>query len=294
MDMETCSFRLTGFSERTFLTSAEAAALGAVFPVLIPFTILSNTILIVALIRTGEINKKSNCLILVLSISDLFMGAVCMPLTALLFVKYPFERRCTFEIIVQTVEIFFEHLSGYMTVTIEIDLYVNINPNMPHLHSPLHKLFSSSKIWIPILVTFALTTVTTMILILTMITFTKHHNKVLFVIIILDLVLLLSILVLYVRFYYKIWRHKKTKSVYSIEAHANGTKIRAEYLARLGVTVFIILIALMICYVPFGIIAIYQAIVAGTNLSLLTQTDVLSSMITPLCNRPHKINLIRG
>ena len=280
MDMQTCKFRLTGFAERISLTSAEATALGAAFSVLIPFTFLSNIMLILSLIRTGQVNKKSNCLILILSISDLFMGAVCMPLTVILFAIYPLERQCTLEIIVQTVEIFFGHFSAYMTVTIGIDRYVNIDPTLRHLNSPLHRLFSSSKVWIPILATFGLTTVTTMILTFTMITFTKHHNTVLIVIIILDLVLVLSILVLYVRFYYKIWRHTKTKSVYSIEAHINGIKIRAQYLARLGVTVFIILIALVICYVPFGIIGIYQAIVAGTNLSLLTRTDVLSFMIT--------------
>ena len=263
--METCTTEVTRFAERLLLTPVENTALGTSFVVITPFTIFFNITLIVALIKTNQLNRKSNYLIMILSISDLLIGAVCMPLTIILFINYPFKRQCNVERIEQAVKIFSWYLSLYMTLTIAIDRYVNVNPNIRNLNNPLRRLFSTSKIWILIFISLILAAVTTGVITYTL--FTNHYRVALMVTMNFDLFLLLAIFILYLRFYYKIWTFTRKSEVYSKGANTNGNKGRAEYIGKLGLTVFFILIAIIITVAPYTIILTYQVVIWETTLN---------------------------
>ena len=279
-EIVTCKAQFTGFADRIYLTPSQNDALGTVFTLLTPFTILFNIILIVYLIKSKQLRRASNSLTMLLSISDFCMGTICMPLTIILFLRYPYQRKCTLEITVQTVKAFFGHLSAYTTVTIAIDRYVNINPNLKHFNNPLHKLFSPSKIWIPIIITFVCTSVITAIITYT--AYTKYHNIAVMVIMNLDLLVLLLMFVLYLRFFYKIWKFTKKSEVYSPSVHTKDSKAKAVYLGRLGMTIFLILTAIVICYLPFVTVVTYELYISETDPGILTDNDTLRYIVVSI------------
>ena len=264
---------------RFFLTSKENVVFGIVYSFVAALTILVNITLIVSLMKTRQVNKKSNVLILILSISDLVTGGICLPFTVTMFIKYPFKRHCILETIHQATEVFFLHLSAYMTVTIAVDRYVNINPNLRNSGCGLRRIFSSSKIWLPLMITLGITSVTTAVHTITYVFAKEIHNIVVIAILSLDLFMFLTVFILYLRFYFKIWQFTRASGLYSAGTPGNHASSSPRYVDELGFTIFLILLIITICYIPFLFITTYQVVRHHTNPASFTHTDYLLSRI---------------
>ena len=265
---------MSSLTDRFHLTWKENIVFGIVFCFVAAYTVLVNIALIVSLVKTRQVNKKSNVLILILSISDLVTGGVCLPFTVTMFIKYPFKRHCILEVIHQATE-FFLVLSAYMTVTIAVDRYVNINPNLRNSGSGLPRIFSSSKIWLPLMITLGITSVTTAVHTVTYVFAKEIHIIAVIAIMSLALFIFLTVFILYLRFYFRIWQFTRASGLYSAGTSGNHASSSPRYVDKLGFTIFLILLTIIICYIPFLIITTYQAVRLRTNPASFTHTDYL-------------------
>ena len=87
---------------------------------------------------------------------------------------------------------------------------------------------------------------------------------------------------MYIRFHYRIWKFTKTSEAYHINNYVDGTKARAKHVDQLGITVFLGLMAIVICYFPYLVSATYQAVKALKGRTGITRTDILSPMIASI------------
>ena len=74
-------------------------ALATVISIACPSTVVLNTLVMVILKKEKELQKSSNILLFSLAITDLLVGAICMPLDAisdlLIFGQVSIEKGCT-------------------------------------------------------------------------------------------------------------------------------------------------------------------------------------------------------
>ena len=263
-----------------YLTPFQKNLIVAMQVTLMPFTIFLNLILIISLIKTKQVNKKSNYLILMLNISDLMQGALSLPLDVIIIKYYPVERNCAIEIIHQIVDGLFVYLSTSMTLLIAIDRYVKINPNLRNMNNPIRRAFSTAKIWIPIGFTIGWVSLSLITLSMFSRFLPKYASIVSVFLLNLHVITMLVIFLLYFRFYFKIWKFTKHSTVHAEPSVASGNRTRPTYVNQLGVTVFMILTTLLICCLPYSIIVTYLTVVKEMHTLVLTETHILVTVIT--------------
>ena len=94
--------------------------------ILCPFTIISNSLLVYALVKTRQLNSISNKLILMMNISDLCMGVLGQPLIVIMVSLKRIFRNCAFEKFVQYIVFLSANFSWFMLLCIAIDRYFSI------------------------------------------------------------------------------------------------------------------------------------------------------------------------
>lgn len=90
------------------------------------FTILSNTVLIYTLYKTGQLKTISNKLILVMSISDLGLGVLSLPAMMIAFALKDMSRNCAFEQFTAYFVQLFPYFSFFIMSCIAIDRYFQV------------------------------------------------------------------------------------------------------------------------------------------------------------------------
>ena len=263
-----------------YLTPLQKNLIVAMQVTLMPFTIFLNLILIISLIKTKQVNKKSNYLILMLNTSDLMQGAISLPLDVIIIKYYPVERNCAIEIIHQIVDGLFVYLSTSTTLLIAIDRYVKIDPNLRNMNNPIRRVFSTTKIWIPI----GLTIGWVVLSLITVLMFAKFLPKYVSIVglffLNLHVFTTLMIFLMYFRFYFKIWKFTKHSTVHAETSVVSGDRSRPAYINQLGVTVFMILTTLLICCLPYSVVVTYLTVVKEMHILVLTQSQILVTVFT--------------
>ena len=94
--------------------------------ILCPFTIISNSLLVYALVKTRQLNSISNKFILMMNISDLCMGVLGQPLIVIMVSLKGIFRNCAFEKFVQYIVFLSANFSWFMLLCISIDRYYSI------------------------------------------------------------------------------------------------------------------------------------------------------------------------
>ena len=90
------------------------------------FTTLSNAILMYTLYKTKQLSAISNKLILVMSISDLGLGAIGFPMAAFSHIQRRVVKSCALDKAIAYVTLFFAFFSLLMLYSISIDRYFRI------------------------------------------------------------------------------------------------------------------------------------------------------------------------
>lgn len=100
--------------------------IGITHAILCPITVVCNGVLIYAHQKTGQFDTVSNKLILVMSLSDMFLGLACQPFAALAITVNKLNRRCIFKKIIEFMAFLPAHFSGYILFCITLDRFVHV------------------------------------------------------------------------------------------------------------------------------------------------------------------------
>ena len=114
---------------RLNLSKNQATSIAISFALEIPVIVACNGVLIIALYKTKQTKSAANYAVMLLSISDLFIGLLSVPLLVILFAAFSHTRNCWLEMTAIFVGQFNSHFSGYMTMIMAIQRYLNANPS---------------------------------------------------------------------------------------------------------------------------------------------------------------------
>ena len=125
--------------------------------ILIPTTILINSLLIKAFIATKQVwLNTTNFLIVCLSMSDILSALIPMVLTAVWFYNPHAEYGCIYENSTLSLTAFLYSCSSTLTVLIAVDRYLHMNPDIEK-RSKLLKLFDRPNIYVVVVILLLLT-----------------------------------------------------------------------------------------------------------------------------------------
>ena len=108
------------------ISQPQRLILGTVHAIFCPITVICNGVLIYAHQKTGQFDTVSNKFILVMSLSDMFLGLAYQPFAALAITVNKLNRRCIFKKIIEFMAFLPAHFSGYILFCITLDRFVHV------------------------------------------------------------------------------------------------------------------------------------------------------------------------
>ena len=212
-----------------------------------PLIMILNTLLIAAFIATKQMFlNTSNFLIICLSISDLVLGIIVLPLYIMLKTHLLSVSVCIWNKIAQILFSTSISTSTYLTIFIAIDRYLHMNPDMEN-HSRFYKVFDKPYLYFLVIsvVIFAvsISAAFTMFAYLSPASFGIANLCIMF----LTAAGLCIIIVLYTKGYLRIRRFTKNSPLYS-ESATSG--VAPTYVRRLYKTTLLLIIVQMVVYIP--------------------------------------------
>ena len=263
--MDNCSNSL--FSGRFRLTEDQNLSVGILLALTSFFVFLINIILVFAIVKTHQLVNYTHIYILCLSVSDCIQGAITAPSIALLFIVYHTERNCVLSNAVQAFALFNVHLSGYFILLIAFDRYMNIGTEFTQNNCFLKRL--KTKIGSVILTSICF--ISSFAHAGVSFPRTKYKRHLTILMSILDFTNIITVYVLYIRIYLKVRKHSEG-SLINKDRNANEENGNSpKYLTELAKTVFLILISLAVCYLPFTALYFYMLNFSNDKASLTLQ-----------------------
>ena len=108
------------------IPQSQRLILGTVHAIFCPITVICNGVLIYAHQKTGQFDTVSNKFILVMSLSDMFLGLAYQPFAALAISVNKLNGRCIFKKIIEFMAFLPAHFSGYILFCITLDRFVHV------------------------------------------------------------------------------------------------------------------------------------------------------------------------
>ena len=259
--------KLTAFTKMHTLSQTQSNILITCLAVLAPITITANSLLAFALVKTKQVTKPtSHVFIFLLCMSDIFVGAVTIPFDIIIFAKYRRVRICTLELVGNFIGQLFPHLSVNIILIIALHRYIQINPSLREITGL--KKWLISKTGSVILVVLAFLSAVANGLIASYL-FGSYYNRVPnWLIKAIDCVLFIVIYGLYVNLFWNVKKHTRANKVLwnaenqavKTNSGASGINPRPTYFKKFTKTVILILIAIVLCYLPYVTIDISQGL----------------------------------
>ena len=123
----------SAFAERLVLSSLQSNLLAGLFIALSPLCVITNVLVIWALIKSKAILDRRcqmNWILLGISVSDLMVGVVTIPLVVILFTRYQFIRWCDLEKAALFIFQVNLHFSAYSLFFIGLEYYLHLDPKI--------------------------------------------------------------------------------------------------------------------------------------------------------------------
>ena len=207
-----------------------------------PVIFILNLLVVISLVKTKQLRNLSNFLLLLLSLSDCFVGTVTIPLEITLFSVFRMQRVCTLEYVVHFFVYFTTHFSAYLIAVIAVHRNVYVNPNLERQGYLSRLIQKRHGLTICIIVTLLVTVTEGLVSML-------FYSEVIpmLVLVLVDGILFVSVYATYFWVYFKVWRFSKD-NVAAQSRHQSSQD-------RLAKTVAIILISMAVCYLPYIVVA---------------------------------------
>ena len=231
--------------------------------ILIPITVTSNSLLAFTLIKTKQLTKSvSHVFIFLLCLSDIFAGAVTLPLIIIIFAKYRRDRICTLELVGNGLARANLLFSANIILIIVLNRYVQINPDLREI-TGLKKWLTSKTGSVVLLLLASLYSVINGLLASYLYGYyysripnlTMHGA---------DCVLFITIFGVNFNLFWKVKKHTLVNrvvwharnQVVSTQSRRTDVNLRPNYFERFTTTVFLILTAIAVCGLPHVVIKI--------------------------------------
>ena len=243
----------TVFTNRVVFTNSQHLFLVILITTLIPLVLGFNLLLITSLIKTRHLRKTSCYFIFFLAFSNLFLGLFTLPIHIPLFTFYKRNPSCILERIVHFFSYFNSHLSCYLTALIALERQYRSNANFTT------KTFYGKLISTKVGSTISAATASCISIINAIIVSIEVEHKITIFFVFADVLVIGSIYGMYFRLYLKIWKRRRGNSVNVLRRSAEGIILasfspRANYVFKLGTTVFVLLLATAVSYFPYVIL----------------------------------------
>ena len=187
-----------------------------------------------------------------------------MPLCAFLFLTYGNQTKCQLVLTSEAFTLFHRSFSGFLTLLIAVDRYINIRPKFSEDNCCLKKLKPkcSSVTLTSLCLLWSVASVG-------LLNLEKNLRNALLRICVgtIDISGVVTVYTLYIRVYIKIIRHIKTSVVYSKEKVQNRSTEMPQYTNELAKTIFVIMVIIAACYLPFLLLHIYISNAGGIPIS---------------------------
>ena len=230
----------SAFAKRLLLSSSQIYTLGAIYFAVSLFVISINSLVIISLIKTGELKTSFNKIIFVLSVSDLCWGLLAVPLSGMIFTAYPSISVCTLEVVSTFIMSVNGYFSGSLFVWIALDRYVSINSDLSN--NWIQKWMRSRHgLVVIILLSLILATVFG-VLGITRKTVAMYTWRIMYVCI------YVACILLYICLYYKIRGFRKKYADTLKEKRGKG---KVHYINHVTKTVLVLIGVTSACYLPW-------------------------------------------
>ena len=224
----------------------------AVALVILP-TIISNVLLFIGMMKTGQFKSSCNLYIIVSSIIGVLSGLTGFPMYVVLFTLYRKERFCILEKLAICTAQFNGHMIGYAILALAIDRYFSVRPDLTMLsfaRQVQSKLVSCFAVAIFSVLSFLHGLVS-----VDYFTVTKNlYGKIIMMTV--NVLIVFVVYAAYLKLYHDIRVHNnsfrkefQTSETYGVNPVLNSRIPR--YLREVIKTISIILVTGMICYAPY-------------------------------------------
>ena len=227
-------------------------AWGITCVVISPLIIAFNIILIVALVKTKDTSSFTSRYVICLSLSDIGMGSIAMPLLAIMLFVKDLQANCAYQKAVQCIAYSFGYTSFFMLTAIGVDRYLLIKKLIRY------KTLMNNFRWRLIVATIVVLSI-----ILSVISVSAYSFPLHFTFIFANIICIGSIYLLYVKLLYRI--DKQAAALVNVSESTPGCKNAASKKSRrrrrkrdisVARTVRLLLGAIFLLYMPYNIISI--------------------------------------
>ena len=236
----------TSLSHRVVLSDEQSLSIAYILISISPIIAVTNLLLCYSLIKTGQVKILSQRFVLILGLTDFFVGILTCPSLVLLFSLFRQKDICWYEKFALFLSHFNTRLSAYVVVLIGIDRYFNINTDFTKM-TYLSKLTKSGKgIGALLAVAMGISAAQSS---LTIIDF-ENHTLPKGISSAIDAMIYLIYFFIYIRLYLRIRKFTKTNSI-----HLGSRGGKPRYISKLVKTVLFLILTVGLCYMPFVVMS---------------------------------------
>ena len=243
------------YSDRWLISPSSSKSLAITYICLVPLTVISNSIVLYRIISAKLYKKVSNFFILIMTIADFLIGTITLPSVYALYSKYASVRVCTLELATQFISTSLVYVSITMVMLVAIDRLVHQKFPMRFcmiFSNRFAKLIAFISIFVSMLVSGLLT----MSSVFNRIRIVSLICSVLFVVII------VVVFISYFRTYVHIIKYVRSSTVWNPRRTVDSRTIvpqpskqrNPRYLRQFSTTIFLIILGICFCYLPFVIV----------------------------------------
>ena len=263
----------TAYGERVILSPSQSNLLAGFFVALSPIAIISNALLIWSLFRSKALFQSKRCrmnwIILCVSISDIIIGIVTMPLISVLFTEYQFIRFCSLEKVTVFVGVLMNHFTVYNLFFIGLEQYLRLDPRIRSKNIQVANWLSSNKGLSFIVLTSLILSVIHAILSTLDLESRLIPDAINGV---LNFALYVICFVFYLAMYLKVRKSSiRTHTALNLNVTSKTVGI-PKYLPKLTRLVYLLLLSSCVCYLPFLLIELAFAYRKFIQRKPITQT----------------------
>lgn len=242
------------FLWRQQLSRTQTNVIAACLILIIPVILTANGALVFALYKTDQTKTMPNKLALLLSISDVMLGLICIPTQVFLFAKFPTTRVCLYELTSIFITQLNAHFSMYIVMIIALQRYFKVNPSLRSRTSWVTEALHSSS-GIAVLVTTAFVLSIGHGLVTTYFFNTTKSKIPNYVLMCMNMTALITVYGMYVTLFLRVRIHtRNSRQLHEVngrQATADGNPGNITYFKDFTKTIAIILIIFAICFMPY-------------------------------------------
>eukprot|EP00112_Aurelia_sp_Birch-Aquarium-sp1_P001220 Seg1124.2 transcript_id=Seg1124.2/GoldUCD/mRNA.D3Y31 product="hypothetical protein" protein_id=Seg1124.2/GoldUCD/D3Y31 len=235
---------------RIILTKAQSFTAGVCIALVIIPTILTNGSLLIGLMKTKQ--RKLSCIIYIkmTAIFGCLSGTTGFLMYVLLFTIFHDRRACTFERASLFMAQVNSHVLGYLILVLAIDRYFNVRPNLRQRTGVIKWILSANGSYALVTLAIILSLLHGLVTVEFFGTAKSNIGKLIMTIF--NVVIAVSVYIAYLRLYFELRTHERSvKNLRSAQSSSAKVKRGSKYLHEFVKTIAVILVAGMLCYLPF-------------------------------------------